>query len=140
MMIRDDYENAKLCFVEDSFAWFTTGDINAINADDWDDAPYEHNASQPYEWHERCGAPRYELFRVAFVSPYSTPASLAYSGNSAYSVEMINAGAIAWLATGQYEILHSPIHAGTTLAEFRRMIIAAGGEVYEKTTAEGGGV
>ena len=138
-MTRHEYEYAKLCYVKDSFAWFTTAaQLQHVRGDDWNDAPYEHNAGDPYAWHERMKVPPYELVKVAFESPYTTPAGLA-NLNSRYSVQMINAGAIAWLSSWHYETQYPPIMAGTRLAEFRRMIKAAGGEVYEAVKSQEAG-
>ena len=39
----------KLCYIEKNFAYFTTQDLEKQWGDDWDDAPYEHNAGTPYE-------------------------------------------------------------------------------------------
>lgn len=43
----------KLCYVKGSFAYFTTQELSKQWGDDWNDAPYEHNAGEPYEpcWH-----------------------------------------------------------------------------------------
>ena len=38
----------KLCYVEGNIAYFTTQDLDKQWGDDWDDAPYEHNAGLPY--------------------------------------------------------------------------------------------
>ena len=45
--------NAVLCFVDKTWAYFTTKPIESQWGDDWDDAPYEHNAGEPYGpcWH-----------------------------------------------------------------------------------------
>lgn len=44
---------AVLCYVDGNKAWFTTKPLAEQWGDDWDDAPYEHNAGQPYGpcWH-----------------------------------------------------------------------------------------
>lgn len=43
----------KLCYVASNFAYFTTLPVEDQCGDDWDDAPYEHNAGTPYHpcWH-----------------------------------------------------------------------------------------
>ena len=45
--------SAKLCYVDQSWAFFTTKSLSDQWGDDWDDAPYEHNAGYPYSpcWH-----------------------------------------------------------------------------------------
>lgn len=46
----DDF---KLCYINGSTAYFTTLSLDDQWGDDWDDAPYEHNAGTPYSpcWH-----------------------------------------------------------------------------------------
>jgi len=127
--------NFRLCYVDGPWAWFTTAELKDQWGDDWNDAPYEHNAEQPYAWREgmkcRDGSdkPPYELFRVAWNGPLETPDE--WHSNSPYSVEDINAGAVAWLATARYA--SGPkiaIQAGTLFPDFVRLVEAAGGTVY----------
>jgi hypothetical protein len=42
-----------LCYVDGVFAYFTTQSLKKQTGDDWNDAPYEHNAGEPYGpcWH-----------------------------------------------------------------------------------------
>ena len=126
-----------LCYVSEPWAYFTTADIFDQWGDDWNDAPYEHNAGDPYEWHpymaER-GVEAYTLFKVAFDGPWETPSS--YELNSAYSVEDINHGKVAWLHTDRYS-LHSVekpvcIMAGTPLIEFCKLVAEGGGHTYAR--------
>ena len=44
-----------LCYIEGPWAYFTTRPLADQCGDDWDDAPYEHNAGWPYKWHKRDG-------------------------------------------------------------------------------------
>lgn len=37
-------QDFKLCYVDDGFAYFTTKPLTEQWGDDWNDAPYEHNA------------------------------------------------------------------------------------------------
>ena len=37
-----------LCYVKGPWAYFTTQPLKKQWGDDWDDAPYEHNAGEPY--------------------------------------------------------------------------------------------
>ena len=39
----------KLCYVRHNILYFTDS-FEKQWGDDWDDAPYEHNAGEPYEW------------------------------------------------------------------------------------------
>ena len=46
------YDEYKLCYVDRNKAWFTNN-FEKQWGDDWDDAPYEHNAGLPYDhWSE----------------------------------------------------------------------------------------
>lgn len=110
---------AVLCYVDPPWAYFTTLPLSEQWGDDWDDAPYEHNASPPH-------GP--EVVRVAYYSCHSTPAALCRS-NSRYSVQQINSGAVAWLAA-EFEKDVQPILAGTTLQDFVKIIHASEGVVY----------
>ena len=122
----------RLCYVS-GFAYFTTQDIKTQWGDDWDDAPYEHNAGTPYEWHERVDSEKsaWEIIKVAYSGDLETPSDIA-GLNSSYSVQRINSGAIAWLASSRWgnskEIVS--IVAGTTLEQFIELVEFAGGEVY----------
>lgn len=137
-----------LCYVDGPWAWFTTQELSKQWGDDWDDAPYEHNAEEPNppstlyfsdgrgavpcpKDHDVCGKPLWEISKVAWEGPLETPADRAYGGNSLYSVEKINRGDIAWLAPGiMAKDGALPIPAGTTFEEFVKRIEAAGGIVY----------
>ena len=117
-----------LCYVDGSRAYFTTAPLGKQWGDDWNDAPYEHNAGRPYE---DDGA---VVGMVHFEGPYETPADLARDGNSRYSVEMINRGDVAWLAPERWlpeGHAAKPIAAGTTYTEFVRLVHLAGGTVFE---------
>lgn len=148
----------KLCYVEHNWAYFTTQELSKQWGDDWDDAPYEHNAGSPYGPNESYsymdrdsenrpkldsegqtvwlkgsdyvdGVPKWEIKKVAFDGWLETPASL-HGINSPFSVEMINAGAAAWLVD-KYGSSGVVIPAGTTLEEFRILVKKVGGQVYE---------
>lgn len=43
----------RLCYVSGPFAYFTSKELSEQWGDDWNDAPYEHNAGEPYApcWH-----------------------------------------------------------------------------------------
>lgn len=120
----------KLCYVEDGFAWFTTAPLDKQWGDDWNDVPYEHNASPPYEWREERGEPKYELMKLAYDHGYAeTPSDIA-GFNSHYSVQAINSGAVAWLVINRYGKDIKAIHAGCSLDEFIEIIKSTGGVVY----------
>jgi hypothetical protein len=124
-------DNAVLCYVDLPWAFFTTAPLAEQWGDDWNDAPYEHNAGRPYEWREGDSKPRWDVYRVAFDADYSVPSD-GYT-NSPYSVQAINGGAAAWL-WGRYSA-RTPIPAGTPYPKFRQMILDSGGTVFEPVTA-----
>ena len=128
------YAYAQLCYVDEQWAWFTTCPLEKQWGDDWNDAPYEHNAGDPYYWKPYMAMrehplPKYHLFYVSWTGPYELPAWEAF--NSRYSVEMINAGETAWLKGSQYETMEiKPIYAGTPFIEFIPLVHEAGGKVF----------
>ena len=122
-----------LCYVKGPWAYFTTQELSKQTGDGWDDAPYEDNASPPYE--SKDGS--WTITKVAWDGPFQT----LYEYNSCYvgsrlSVNQINSGEDPWLRTSRYESdWEGPpikIMAETTLSEFIRIIESAGGFVYLK--------
>jgi hypothetical protein len=118
----------KLCYVEGDDAYFTTAPLTGEGmqwGDDWNDAPYEHNAGPPYEWSKESGKPKYELVHIKWGGDWEAPET-DYR-NSPYSVESINAGAVPWLKKwgGKQEI-----PAGTDLLTFIRIIKDSGGSIW----------
>lgn len=119
-----DYE---LCYIEDNFAWFTNN-FKEQSGDDWDDAPYELNAGEPYD--SRCGD-KYQtidLVKVAFRSfNLHTPADNSYR----CSVDYINSGHLPWLGSNKYyPTTHVEIYAGMRLEDFINTLELEGAEVY----------
>ena len=127
-----------LCYVKEPWAYFTTQELSRQWGDDWNGAPYEHNAGPPcaYAEHDKeAGREPWEIVKVAWDGDFETP-SCGHC-NSPFTVEQINSGAIAWLRTSRW--IHGKacaIPAGTTLARFRELIRAGGGFVYESTNNE----
>jgi hypothetical protein len=124
-------ETFVLCYVSYPWAWFTT-DLKNTWGDDWNDAPYEHNAGEPYGWasymQER-GVEPYLILRVAYDGPFEAPD--AYVTNSQWSVEQINAGMVPWLQTDRYIPDHRvTIMAGMPLPQFERAILEGGGNIF----------
>jgi len=92
----------RLCYVDNNVMYFTDN-FEHQWGDDWNDAPYDCNASEPYErdddedeeWNEHHGHLRYIGFKSdgwlkiagQLGEPYNVP----------YSVEQINKGIVAWL-------------------------------------------
>ena len=116
-----------LCYVRAPWAYFTTQKLSEQWGDDWDDAPYEHNASCPYT------DDGHEIVKLAYEGELETPADKA-GLNSRYSVEEINAGAVAWLASPSWcsgEKVVIP--AGTSISNFIKLVKKSGGAVYLKS-------
>lgn len=131
--------HAKLCYIQGSCAYFTTQDLDKQWGDDWNDAPYEHNAGRPYTYsviHDKDKKP-WAIARVYYEGPFETPEDRA-GVNSVYSVENINAGAIAWLAPARFqiEIHRTSISAGTELHEFMRLVESEGGRIFASVHIE----
>jgi hypothetical protein len=120
-----------LCYVDGAWGFFTTSPMPDQWGDDWNDAPYEHNAGAPYE---NEGA---KVTRVAWYGPFETPDS--DHTNSPWSVEQINAGHIAWLRPSKYgpNSKGQAIFAGATFDAFARIIQAGGGQVFVGVPSDG---
>lgn len=123
----------RLCYVDEPWAWFTSRPVEDQWGDDWNDAPYEHNAGNPYQWMPYMadrGVEPYTLVRLAFSGDYETPST--WATNSRYSVQRINQGVIAWLAPSGYrsDTRHPGVFAGATVEEFIDFIRSTDGEVY----------
>ena len=118
-----------LCYVSGPWAYFTTQPLNEQWGDDWNDAPYEHNAGKPYEHWEDSGKKPWEIVVVAWSGSFATPCE--DFPNSPYSVEAINKKAIPWLRPDVWGEQHGiSIFAGTPLSEFIAKVKEAGGKVY----------
>jgi len=78
------------------------------------------------DWNDD-GTPAYFITKVYWDGPFETPCR--HVTNSRWSVEQINAGAVAWLCSVG---LDRPvaIRAGTTMDDFIAQITAAGGTVF----------
>jgi len=113
----------RLCFVEAHFAYFTTKPLTGEGCqwgDDWNDAPYEHNAGAPSSEAEG---------QIKIVAYKSDTLVLPCDGhaNSPYSVEDLNAGAHPWLSSREDRVY---IYAGCTPEHFKTEVEKAGGRVF----------
>ena len=127
----------KLCYVSGSWAYFTTQELKDQWGDDWNDAPYEHNAGSPYHYSDhdkKEGREPWEIVRVAWDGPFEAPCSEVL--NSPFSVEQINKGAVPWLVRSRWntDLPYVAILAGETLPQFKDKIKMLGGKVYEDST------
>ena len=125
-----------LCYIESPCAYFTTAPLEQQWGDDWNDAPYEHNAGTPYEWQPymaKRGVEPYEVVTIAFEGGamyWREPCD--GSINSPFSVDDVNGGAAPWLVSYDGSI---KIDAGTPLSVFKRIIKANGGRVWVEETS-----
>jgi hypothetical protein len=139
----------KLCFVDrEHTAYFTTQPLSEQTGDDWNDAPYEHNAGLPYEpsvfyysngtskknskdWNED-GSPKWEIYELKFsCAGCSLPGE--NSLNSIYSVDDINSKKVPWVSGQLYnENFSQPvyIYAGASVNEFKEKIKKLGGKIF----------
>lgn len=122
----------KLCYVVGDEAYFANVEdvTRDIWGDDWNDAPYEHNAGCPYKWASYMGEKHkikpYEIKVVKFYGPFNSPSDY-HNDNSPWCVNDINAGIIAWLSTVRVNDKNINIFAGTSLVDFIRLIEKGGG-------------
>jgi hypothetical protein len=126
----------RLCYVSRPWAWFTTKPLDEQWGDDWNDAPYQHNAGWPYRDEE------YTYVKVAFEGPFYAPGEsprgeidgLDDSWNGVSVEEMNREERHPWLIETNYGDLYGErgveIWAGTTLKEFIGLVEDAGGSVY----------
>lgn len=115
----------KLCYVDGNKAFFTDN-FEKQWGDDWNDAPYEHNAEEPYtNYFENSVKYKIEIKEVYFEIPYYNYLPCDNYSNSPYSVEMINNGAIAWITTEDFFI-----KAGTSIEEFVKIIKDNKGKIF----------
>lgn len=105
--------------------------------DDWDDAPYEHNAGEPYNYWSELIEDNEDIFKRKYkhheikhkVLYFETESNMILPCdnylNSPYSVEDINKQAVAWIHTDDFNIL-----AGTTIENFIDILERHGGKVF----------
>lgn len=140
-----DYDNPDYVNGNQYYLYFTNN-MNKQWGDDWDDVPYEHNAEVPYsdDTDIICIPVSFEFLKIQklledknidpiayeelntrypniFNYDIKEPKDYAYSGNSPFSVDMINAQAIPWLWINNWEPKKiqnaTAIFAGETINE-----------------------
>lgn len=123
----------KLCYVEGEWAYFTTQPLDQQWGDDWEDAPFEHNAGAPYRYdlHDaKRGEAPWRIVKVAWDGYLESPAEFSRALNSPWCVRDINAGAVSWLQSPPWADERILIPAGVCLCTFARLVRQAGGTVY----------
>lgn len=126
----DDRVDPVLCYVRGCWAYFTTQPLEAQWGDDWDDAPYEHNAGCPYLPYKP--NEHWEIHKLAFEASLETPDDGVI--NSSYSVRDINRGAVAWLRD-RWSGTGVIIPAGTPMSKFKELVRRAKGTIYVEEKA-----
>ena len=87
---------------QELFAYFTPIPLKDQWGDDWNDTPYEHNAELPYDnfWINGVST-EHVIVQIPFAYKeeitFKLPSDWSWGGNSAFSVEDINSGVIAWI-------------------------------------------
>ena len=129
--------HAELCYAESMDVndqivelFFTTQDLKDQWGDDWDDAPYEHNAGYPYTpfrpdltvekrvkdfpdcWHDN-GDPKWVVYRVLVKFDHGVMFPNYGYTNCPFSVEDINNGDVPWIDGSG-----CVVYAGTTYKDF----------------------
>lgn len=128
------FSNLKLCYVKENWAYFTSCPLELQWGDDWNDAPYEHNAEEPYDRHYQIvdGAKKYvnhTIVKVAWDGCLDPPCA-GYT-NSYWSVEQINNGDVPWLSNNHWSTKgNERIYAGASLSEFVSFVRKNDGDVY----------
>jgi hypothetical protein len=144
---RPSYEKqtAKLCYISEHgpTAYFTTAKLWGASGetiqwgDDWNDAPFEHNAGTPYACtaHDVDLGHVWMLYSCLFASPlYRIDRYLHdLNGdlNSHISVADINQGKHPWLKGDPEDARyrHTEVKAGISFIEFAKIMEACGGAV-----------
>ena len=104
------------------YAYFTPVSLKDQWGDDWDDAPYEHNAGCPYDNVPDDYESDLEILKIPFgiSNPHAYvrfPENYG-CGNSPWSVLDINLGAVAWVYASGRNHQGISIPAGVTVGEF----------------------
>ena len=132
----EEFLDFKLCYVDDNSEYpggdltlyFTElDDVTKQWGDDWDDAPYEHNAGTPYE-HDynqpeqgvengRGIYPRIKIYTIMVTGGHNIMTPRSKQLNSPYTVEDINKGVVPWLTIMNKKDKAVYVKAGTTLRD-----------------------
>lgn len=124
----------KLCYIEENKAWFTNN-FEKQWGDDWNDAPYECNAGEPYDDWSELLEDNEDIWKRKWKQHPIKHKTLYFETNDwsekkpcdmgSVSVEDINKQVVAWLHTDNFNIF-----AGTTYDNFIDIIEHNGGKIY----------
>lgn len=89
---------------QEYYAYFTPVSLDEQWGDDWDDYPYNENAGEPYDssYKEKDANGEWKEYEIICV-PFFLPSGVVYFAKDwgydrgCFSVEDINAGAVAWI-------------------------------------------
>ena len=113
--------NARLCFVDPPWAYFTTQDLAEQTGEGWSEVPYQDFAEPPDEPDFGQGTPKWEIVKVAYdCSNLITPAVMLQEAHLPVqlSVEDINNGRAPWLYQRPFGDFGIQIRAGCSLSIF----------------------
>lgn len=131
----EKYKNYKLCYVESSeyisepmtLHFTELNDVTEQWGDDWNNAPYEHNAGCPYHYdydapeqgvkNGRGIYPKRDIIELVLGGHYTLSTPRTGVTNSKYCVEDINKGLVPWINIKVSDKEYVHIMAGTTLKE-----------------------
>lgn len=132
----DEYPNPEYIEGEQElYAYFTPLSLDEQWGDDWNDAPYDCNAGEPYDdvtdeveekdgWKVVTKSHEITIVRVPFaIKSYNTMMPKDYGYNSPFCVDDINRGAVAWIYDYNATLKkHVTIHAGINPFDFVKKI------------------
>ena len=106
---------------QEYYAYFTPAELDKQWGDDWNDRPYEYNAEIPYDdYYEGDMKVELNIIKVPFWVPSDGGYEIRFPrdwshDNSPFSVQDINAGAVAWVFDSK---TRTAIYAGCGPDEF----------------------
>ena len=118
--------NWQLCLVKGNCAYFSKDKPSDVYGDDWNDAPYEHNAGEPYGF-------KFPYFKVYFSAGLIDQTYM--QTNSRYSVNDLNDRDCKhyWLRTDPCNVYINrfsiEIYTGILFSAFVRLVELVGGEI-----------
>lgn len=110
---------------QEYYAYFTPAELEKQWGDDWNDKPYEYNAEIPYDdYYEGDTKVELNIVKVPFWLPYDGGWEIRFprdwgGDNSPFSVQDINAGAVAWIFDSK---TRTAITAGCNPEEFLKKV------------------
>lgn len=120
----------RLCYIYDRKCYFTDS-FDSQWGDDWNDAPYDCNAGEPYSHNG-------ESHKILFfdLPEWRAPCDFFYSNSheNYVSVRDINEKKVPWITCENRDGTKDGLYAGATLKEFARFIKKHGGIVYKLIT------